>query len=147
MMWHERQNAVLSERCISFSMPATMEKSGRKKSTPKARIFPARLTVIAGRTTKTPASAALNSTRITIANVGIGPKSSYSLLFFQGTNVGDEILDLVRFQAFAVRWHLALAVADDSGDHIVGLRLHICGTEIPDVIRFAHGSLALPSAP
>src|SRR5580693_235962 len=105
MRWQERQNAVLSERCISFSMPATREKSGRKKNTPNPRIFPARLTVIAGRTTTTPASTALNSTRITIANVGIGPRTSYSHLLFQSANVSDEILDLVRFQAFAVRRH------------------------------------------
>src|SRR5580692_10801905 len=121
MMWQERQNAVLSERCISFCIPATSEKSGRKKSTPNARIFPARLAVITGRTTTTPASTALNSTRITIANVGIGPRTSCSLLLFQSANVSDEILDLVRFQAFAIRRHLALAVADDSGDRIVSL--------------------------
>src|SRR5271169_5331897 len=116
MRWQERQNAVLSERCISFSMPSTREKSGRKKSTPNARIFPARLAVIAGRRTTTPASTALNSTRITMANVGISPTTSYSRLLLQGANVRDEILDLICLQAFPVSRHFPFAIADDSGD-------------------------------
>src|SRR5580704_5127079 len=141
-MWQERQNAVLSERCISFSMPATSEKSGRKKSTPNARIFPARLTVMAGRTTSTPASAALNRTRMTMAKVGISSNQSDTPLFLQGANVRNEILDLICFQAFAVSRHFAFATADDPGDRIVTLRLHIRGTEIANVVRFAHGGLA-----
>src|SRR5580658_5929588 len=144
MMWQDRQNAVLSERCISFSIPATREKSGRKKSTPNARIFPARLTVIAGRTTTTPASTALKTTRITMANVGMAPKKSSSGSLLQRANVSDEILDLIRLKAFSIRRHFAFAVADDAGDRIVTLRLHLRGTEIPNVVRFADGGLALP---
>src|SRR5580658_6713097 len=143
MMWQERQKAVLSERCISFSIPATSEKSGRKKNTPNARIFPARLTVIAGRTTNMPASAALNRTRMTMAMVGIRPSQSGSASLLQGAKVSDEILDLVCFQAFAVSRHFAFASTDDSGDRIVTLCLHVRGTEVPNVIRFADGSLTL----
>src|SRR5580700_1598992 len=143
MMWQERQKAVLSERCISFSMPATREKSGRKKSTPNARIFPARLTVIAGRTTITPARTALNRTRITMAMVGIEPAKSNGSSLLQAADVGHEILDLLRLQAFAVRRHFAFAAADDSGDGIVTLRLDIRGTEIPDLICFADRGFAL----
>src|SRR5580658_805760 len=113
MRWQERQKAVLSERCISFAIPATRENSGRKKSTPNARIFPARLTVIAGRATRTPASTALNSTRTTMAMVGIDLKSDSSLLL-QRTEKSDEILNLLRLQALAVSRHLAFAAADDS---------------------------------
>src|SRR5271169_1361728 len=97
MIWQDRQNAVLLERSISLSMPATREKRGRKKSTPNARVFPARLAVIAGRTTTTPASTAVNRTRITTAIVGIGSAHSNSSSLLQSTNVGDEILDLVWF--------------------------------------------------
>src|SRR4029077_19699790 len=116
MIWQGRQNAVLLERSISLSIPARREKSGRKKSTPNARIFPARLTVIEGRTTRTPASTALNKTSITIAIVGIELRKSAPLSLLQGADVSDEVLDLLWFQAFAVRRHLGFAVADDSRD-------------------------------
>src|SRR5580704_15285522 len=96
MMWQERQNAVLLERSISFSMPAMREKSGRKKSTTNARIFPALLAVIAGRATRTPASAALNKTRITMAIVGMEPRNSAGFSLLQGADVADEFLDLLR---------------------------------------------------
>src|SRR5580704_2210528 len=144
MMWQERQNAVLSERCISFCIPATSEKSGRKKSTPNARIFPARLAVIAGRTTTMPASTALNSTRITMANVGMAPKKSASDSLLQSANVSDEILDLICFQAFCVCRHFPFPAADDSSDGIVTLSLHVRGTQITNVVRFADGGLAFP---
>src|SRR5580692_8043633 len=144
MMWQERQNAVLSERCISFCMPATRENSGRKKSTPNARIFPARVTVIAGRTTRTPASTALKRTRITMAMVGIELRKSACQSLLQGADVRDEILDLLWFQTFAISGHFAFAAADDSGEHIVTLPLHIGGTEIPDLVRFANGGFSFP---
>src|ERR1700722_14404 len=134
MMWQERQNVVLSERCNSFSMPATREKSGRKKSTPNARIFPARLMVIAGRTTTTPARTALNRTRITMATVGIELAKSNGFSLLQAADVSDEILDLLRLQAFAGRRHFAFAVTDDCGDLIVTLLLYILRTEIPDLV-------------
>src|SRR5580693_3779973 len=146
MRWQERQNAGLAERCISFSTPATREKSGRKKNTPNARIFPARLTVIAGRTTTTPASTALNSTRTTMAMVGIDLKSDSSLLL-QRADVSDQVLNLFRLQALAVSRHLAFAAADNSCERVVALRLHIRGTQIPNVVRFAHRGLALPVRP
>src|ERR1700688_4659201 len=97
MMWQDRQNAVLFERSISLSMPAMREKSGRKKSTPNARILPALLAVIAGRATTTPASTALNRMRITIAIVGIEPRNSAGFSLLQAANVSHEILDLICF--------------------------------------------------
>src|SRR5580658_10253963 len=95
MMWQDKQNAVLFERSISLFIPATRAKSGRKKSTPNARILPALLAVIAGRATTTPASTALNRMRITIAIVGIEARNSAGCSLLQAANVSDEILDLI----------------------------------------------------
>src|SRR5271170_5252646 len=117
-------------------MPNASEKSGRKKSTPNARIFPARLTVIAGRTAITPASTALNRTRMTTAMVGIAPGKTDCVLLLQRANVTYEILDLLRLQTFAV--------PDNSGDRVIALPLHIGGAKIPDVVRLPHGRLAFP---
>src|SRR5580693_2728081 len=108
MMWQERQNAVLSERVISFCMPAARQNSGRKTSTQNASIFPARLAVASGRTTIAHASTALNTTRTTMAMVGITPVDSDALLL-QSPYKRHEILDLLRFQALAVSRHLAFA--------------------------------------
>src|SRR5579862_5251298 len=140
-MWQERQKAVLSERVISFCMPAARQNSGKKKSTQNARIFPARLTVVAGRTTITPASTALNTTRITMAMVGITSVDSDALLL-KSSYKRDEILDLLGFQALSVSWHLAFSVADDPRELLIRLLLHVGGAQIPNLVRLAHAGFA-----
>jgi hypothetical protein len=79
---------------------------------------------------------------MTIAMVGISPDGFAPPSPLQGADVSNEILDLICLQAFAVSRHFAFPAADDPGDRIVTLRLHIRGPEVPDVIRFADGSLA-----
>src|SRR5579863_3005486 len=144
MMWQERQNAVLFERSISFSMPIASANTGRKKSTPNARIFPVRVAVAAGRATRTPASAALNKTRITIAIVGIDPTSFRGFSLFQAAKERDEILNLFWLQAFAIGRHLPLTIADDSGEIFVTLLLHVRGTKIPHLVCLSYRSFAFP---
>src|ERR1700721_1237017 len=144
MMWQERQNAVLFERSISFSMPIASANTGRKNSTPNARIFPVRVAVAAGRATRAPTSAALNKTRITIAIVGIDPTRFRGFSLLQAAKERDEILNLFWLQAFAVSRHLPLAVADDSREFVVSLLLDVRGTQIPHLVCFSHRGFAFP---
>jgi hypothetical protein len=79
-----------------------------------------------------------------MAMVGIEPAKPGCLSLLQGADVSDEILNLFWFQAFAISRHFAFAVADDCGDRVVTLSLHIRGTEIPDIVRFANGGFSFP---
>ena len=79
-----------------------------------------------------------------MAKVGISSNQSDTHLLLQGANVSNEILDLICFQAFAVRRHFPFAVADDPSDRIIALRLHIRGTKITNLVRFANGCISLP---
>src|SRR5580700_4436724 len=53
MVWQDRQNAVLLERSSSLEIPIQAHKTGRKKRTRNAMIFPPRVTVTLGRTKTT----------------------------------------------------------------------------------------------
>ena len=87
MMWHERQNVVVFERSMCAENPTALHNSGKRKSATKARIFPSRVDVSAGRATKRAAkprpsknkrSASLSGVNIDFSHASIHVTSHYS---------------------------------------------------------------------
>src|SRR5580704_11406016 len=85
MVWHDKQNAVVLDRSISLEIPIAPQRIGRKNRTRKAIIFPPRVAVMPGRATRTPISAALNRTRMTIKVVPEGIDYALLLIMLSGT--------------------------------------------------------------
>ena len=112
MMWHERQNVVVFERSMCAENPTALHNSGKRKIATKARIFPSRVDVSAGRATKRAAkprptknkrSASLSGVNMDFSHAGIHVTSHYSraypsLLFRgQGSNKGHQSLNIIWF--------------------------------------------------
>src|SRR5215472_1544379 len=98
-----------------------------------------------GRTTNTPISEMLISTRAIIRPVarGIVVPRPYSLLLCERPDEGYKIFDLVGLQTLAVGGHLVPAALNDGREFRIALFLDVRGSQVAELVSLAHCGLAL----